>query len=100
MEVKGSQGHIYQLRPDVSNSSPRKMWGSSAQEQNLATVVQFVGFSVDLISKSHEAYRSGSTTDGLELEHVVKDLMDLNERLQTPNLVPADALGKDDQVPL
>ncbi len=62
------------------------------------TVVQFVGFSVDLISKSHEAYRSGSTTDGLELEHVVKDLMDLNERLQTPNLVPADALGKDDQV--
>ncbi len=51
MEVKGSQGHIYQLRPDVSNSSPRKMWGSSAQEQNLASLVPHGSFHLKFIDR-------------------------------------------------
>lgn len=49
-------------------------------------IVQFIDFSTKLIAKGHELYDSvdGASVGNAELEVIVKDLQDLNGRLQSP----------------
>ncbi|KAH7409565.1 hypothetical protein BKA64DRAFT_400156 [Cadophora sp. MPI-SDFR-AT-0126] len=61
-----------------------------------SAVVQFVDFSVKLVSAGHELYEQGSLADNDEVEKITQDLANLTEELGADRPAPAQQLSQDE----
>jgi len=61
-----------------------------------SAVVQFVDFSVKLVSAGHELYEKGSLADNDEVEQITQDLANLTEELGADRPAAAKQLSQDE----